>query len=46
PFPEKRFIEWNFVSSRKDRIQRAKDDWRQRRFPVIPTDREEFIPLP
>ena len=41
-----RHIEWNFVSSSKERIERAKADWRNRRFPPIPGDDEEFIPLP
>ena len=41
-----RFIEWNFVSSRKERIEQAKADWRQQRFPTIPGDNLEFIPLP
>jgi len=41
-----RFIEWNFVSSRKQRIEQAKDDWRQCRFPLVTGDEEEFIPLP
>jgi hypothetical protein len=41
-----RHIEWNFVSSRAERIARAKDDWRQRRFPAVPGDEVEFIPLP
>jgi redox-sensitive bicupin YhaK (pirin superfamily) len=41
-----RHIEWNFVSSSRERIERAKDDWRHRRFPPIPGDDEEFIPLP
>ncbi len=41
-----RFIEWNFVSSSKERIERAKDDWREGRFPRVPGDEEEFIPLP
>jgi hypothetical protein len=41
-----RFIEWNFVSSRKDRIEQAKADWKARRFPAIPGDDSEFIPLP
>jgi len=41
-----RFIEWNFVSSRKQRIEQAKDDWRAGRFPLVPGDEEEFIPLP
>ncbi|MGC4091641.1 MAG: pirin family protein [Polyangiaceae bacterium] len=41
-----RFIEWNFVSSSQARIEVAKSDWRERRFPVVPSDAEEFIPLP
>jgi len=41
-----RHIEWNFVSSSKERIERAKADWRSRRFPPIPGDDDEFIPLP
>ncbi|MFD1216181.1 pirin family protein [Microbulbifer celer] len=41
-----RFIEWNFVSSRKKRIQEAKADWKARRFPSVPGDEAEFIPLP
>lgn len=41
-----RFIWWNFVSSRKERIDQAKEDWRQGRFILPPNDQEEFIPLP
>ncbi|HVW27509.1 MAG TPA: pirin family protein [Polyangiaceae bacterium] len=41
-----RHIEWNFVSSSAERIARAKDDWKHRRFPKIPGDDVEFIPLP
>ncbi|WP_323003432.1 pirin family protein [Denitromonas sp.] len=41
-----RFIDWNFVSSRKTRIETAKDDWRAGRFPKVPGDEDEFIPLP
>lgn len=41
-----RFIDWNFVSSRKSRIEQAKADWNTRRFPLVPGDEEEFIPLP
>ena len=41
-----RFIEWNFVSSRKQRIEQAKDDWRNGRFPLVRGDDKEFIPLP
>ncbi|TBW34755.1 pirin family protein [Siculibacillus lacustris] len=45
PFPEKRHIYWNFVSSSKDRIEAAKADWRAGRFPGIAGE-TEFIPLP
>lgn len=41
-----RRVWWNFVSSRMDRIEQAKEDWQQRRFPVVPGDEEEFIPIP
>ncbi len=41
-----RFIEWNFVSSRKERIDKAKADWKEGRFPKVPGDEDEFIPLP
>lgn len=40
-----RHIWWNFVSSRKDRIEAAKADWRAGRFDAVPHD-DEFIPLP
>jgi redox-sensitive bicupin YhaK (pirin superfamily) len=41
-----RHIFWNFVSSSEARIERAKDDWRNRRFPRVPGDELERIPLP
>lgn len=41
-----RYIDWNFVSSSRERIERAKEDWRERKFPSIPGDDHEFIPLP
>src|SRR5690606_3074535 len=41
-----RFIWWNFVSSRKERIEQAKEDWKQGRILLPPMDDEEFIPLP
>jgi redox-sensitive bicupin YhaK (pirin superfamily) len=41
-----RFIEWNFVSSRKERIEQAKADWQAGRFDKVPGDEAEFIPLP
>jgi redox-sensitive bicupin YhaK (pirin superfamily) len=45
PFGE-RFIWWNFVSSRKERIEEAKADWKAGRIPLPPNDNAEFIPLP
>lgn len=42
----KRHLDWNFVSSRKDRIAQAKDDWLNDRFPKVPGDSDEQIPLP
>jgi redox-sensitive bicupin YhaK (pirin superfamily) len=45
PFPEKRHIYWNFVSSRSERIEQAKRDWRDRRFADVPQE-TDFIPLP
>jgi hypothetical protein len=44
--PGERHIDWNFVSSRKARIEQARRDWREGRFPKVPGDMEEFIPLP
>lgn len=41
-----RYIYWNFVSSSKERLAQAKEDWRNRRFPIIPSDASEFVPLP
>lgn len=41
-----RYIWWNFVSSRKERIETAKEDWKQGRFILPPNDNKEFIPLP
>jgi redox-sensitive bicupin YhaK (pirin superfamily) len=40
-----RYIWWNFVSSRKDRIEQAKQDWKFRRFALVPGE-SEFVPLP
>src|SRR5687768_14478398 len=45
-FATPRHVYWNFVSSSRDRINQAKDDWKAMRFPLIPGDDEEFIPLP
>jgi len=41
-----RFIEWNFVSSSKERIEQAKADWRAGRMKLPDLDHDEFIPLP
>jgi redox-sensitive bicupin YhaK (pirin superfamily) len=41
-----RFIWWNFVSSRKERIEQAKEDWKQGRIILPPNDNQEYIPLP
>jgi redox-sensitive bicupin YhaK (pirin superfamily) len=41
-----RHIWWNFVSSRKERIEQAKEDWKSARFDIVPGDEKEFIPLP
>lgn len=40
-----RYIWWNFVSSRRERIEQAKEDWKSGRFQPVPTE-TEFIPLP
>jgi redox-sensitive bicupin YhaK (pirin superfamily) len=40
-----RHIWWNFVSSRKERIVQAADDWAGQRFATVPGE-TEFIPLP
>jgi hypothetical protein len=40
-----RYIWWNFVSSRLERIEQAKEDWKSGRFAPVPTE-TEFIPLP
>lgn len=45
-FATRRHVWWNFVSSDRERIQQAKEDWRDGRFPKVPGDSEEFIPLP
>jgi hypothetical protein len=41
-----RYLWWNFVSSRKERIEAAKEEWKSGRFALIPGDETEFIPLP
>jgi hypothetical protein len=46
PLDGQRHIWWNFVSSSKDRIERAKQEWKDGKFGLIPGDDQEFIPLP
>lgn len=46
PLAEPRYIDWNFVSSSKERLMQAKEDWQAQRFGKIPGDDKEFIPLP
>lgn len=41
-----RHIWWNFVSSSKERIEQAKQEWKTGRFDIVPGDAKEFIPLP
>ena len=45
-FTTRRYVFWNFVSSSRDRINQAKEDWKALRFPLIPGDDKEFIPIP
>jgi redox-sensitive bicupin YhaK (pirin superfamily) len=45
PLDGPRYIWWNFVSSSKERIEQAARDWREQRFPKVPGDETEFIPL-
>lgn len=42
----KRYIWWNFVSSDPERLEQAKDDWLEQRFPLVPGDHEPYVPLP
>jgi redox-sensitive bicupin YhaK (pirin superfamily) len=46
PLDGPRHIWWNFVSSSQDRIERAKQEWKDGKFGTIPGDDKEFIPLP
>jgi redox-sensitive bicupin YhaK (pirin superfamily) len=46
PLDGPRHVWWNFVSSRRERINQAKEDWRAGRFTLPPDDRDEYIPLP
>ncbi|HBP19382.1 MAG TPA: hypothetical protein DEA08_16535 [Planctomycetes bacterium] len=46
PLDGRRFMWWNFASSRREAIDAAKQEWRERRFPLVPGDEDEFVPLP
>jgi redox-sensitive bicupin YhaK (pirin superfamily) len=43
--PEERFLKWNFVSSSKERLNKAETDWKAKLFPKVPGD-ETYIPFP
>lgn len=45
-FTSPRHVWWNFVSSSTDRLMQAREDWEAIRFPLIPGDDQEFIPIP
>ncbi len=45
PFPEERFIYWNFVATTHELIEQAKQNWRNQTFPRVPGE-TEFVPLP
>lgn len=45
-FSTPRHVWWNFVSSSRERINQAKVDWRAGRFPIVPGDSDEYIPIP
>jgi len=46
PMDGPRHIWWNFVSSSKEKIEAAKEEWRTGKFKIVPGDEKEFIPLP
>ena len=41
-----RFIWWNFVHSDRERIEHAKTEWSEQRFPTVPGDHDPWVPLP
>src|SRR3546814_4553438 len=45
-FTSPRHVWWNFVSSSHERIRQAREDWAAGRFPKVPGDDQEWIPLP
>jgi redox-sensitive bicupin YhaK (pirin superfamily) len=46
PLDGPRYVWWNFVSSSRDRIRQARDDWKAGAIPLPPDDHDEWIPLP
>jgi redox-sensitive bicupin YhaK (pirin superfamily) len=46
PLDGPRHVWWNFVSSSRDRIAQAREDWKALRFPLPPDDSAEYIPIP
>jgi len=44
PLPEEHYLLWNFVSHSKERLQQAKEDWKNKKFPKVPGD-ETYIPI-
>ncbi|MCZ7603045.1 MAG: pirin family protein [Melioribacteraceae bacterium] len=46
PFPERRYIDWNFVSSNRELINEAKERWIAQTFGKIVGDEDEFVPYP
>ncbi len=45
PLEQEPLLMWNFVSSRKERLQQAKEDWKNHKFPKVPDD-NTYIPMP
>ena len=45
-FPTRRYVFWNFVSSSRDRINQAKEDWKALRFPLVPATTRNSSRLP
>ena len=46
PMGGPRYVWWNFVSSRPERIEQAREEWARGRFETVPGDEADFIPLP
>ncbi|TVP50852.1 MAG: pirin family protein [Mongoliibacter sp.] len=45
PFPEERYIDWNLVSSSKERLKEAREMWKNQEFPKVPGE-TDFVPYP